>query len=93
MGDPVPAGAERNVFGANSTYHEVTGMPLETGIGALPADKQADLHVGVIHQRHGKAAADEMRAKLDAYRKVKSDEDAAVKIGAPLPEPAPSSPL
>lgn len=65
MGDPV-TGADRNVFGANSAYHDITGMPLENGRGALPIDQQALLHCNVIEQREGKAAADAMRAKLKA---------------------------
>ena len=63
-GDPLPPGAERNVFGANSTYHPITGMPLETGIGAAPHHVQAQHHCNVIEQREGKEAADAMRAKL-----------------------------
>lgn len=67
MGDPV-TGAERNVFGADATYHDITGMPLENGRGALPHDQQAMLHCDVIEQRDGKAAADAMRAKLKAAK-------------------------
>lgn len=71
MGDPV-TGAEKNVFGAASTYHDITGMPLETGIGSLPHDQQAQLHCNVIEHREGKASADAMRKKLADAKKFTS---------------------
>ncbi len=55
---------ERLVFGEEATRHPITGIPIELGSGALPADQQAILHCQVIEETEGRAAADAMRKKL-----------------------------
>ena len=64
-------GSEAAVFGIESSdHHPVTHMPLEQGIGALTPDLQAlNVHCMTIERQHGKAAADAMRAKLQAAAK------------------------
>lgn len=59
--------AEKNVFGAEAEAHPVTGMALEKGHGALHPDAQAHIHCNYLEQVHGKAHADEMRAKLKKH--------------------------
>lgn len=51
--------------------HPITGLPLEVGHGALSPDEQARrLHLPLIEQTEGAAAAAAMRIKLDAARKL-----------------------
>jgi hypothetical protein len=58
---------QQQVFGVDAVLHEVTGLPLEMGSGALPPDDQARLiHLQVIHATKGPAAAAAMLAKLNA---------------------------
>jgi hypothetical protein len=58
----------RNVqltYGHDCKFHEITGLPLQQGIGSLPPDEQAlHDHVPLIAQRDGIAAAREVRAQL-----------------------------
>jgi hypothetical protein len=57
---------EKHTFGADAKRNPVTGMVLEQGVGAWPADQQALLHCQIIEERDGNAAADAMRRKLRA---------------------------
>ena len=77
--------AEKNVFGAGAQVHPVTGMALESGIGALPADVQAANQCAYIEEAYGKKAGAAMRAKLAAYMQLKTDEKAALAAHIPLP--------
>jgi hypothetical protein len=53
------------VFGHDVKFHEITGEPLQQGSGSLPPDEQAlQIHVPLIAQRDGAAAAQAMHAKL-----------------------------
>jgi hypothetical protein len=53
------------VFG-NTTRHPITGEPLEMGSGALsPRDQAYNVHLKTIAERDGKAAAAEMRKKIE----------------------------
>lgn len=65
MVDPLSQ-AELAVYG-NSARHPVTEMPLERGVGALPVNQQARLHLKVIAQTQGREAADAMRERLDEF--------------------------
>jgi hypothetical protein len=57
---------EKLAYGAR---HEITGYPLESGYGAQSPDDQArNLHLPLIEQTEGMAAAAAMRAKLDAAK-------------------------
>lgn len=56
--------AIEHVFGANAEIHPVTGRPIETGIGALPVDRQAELHIADVEREEGVETADEMRRQL-----------------------------
>jgi hypothetical protein len=58
---------EKLVFGSDAKRHEITGMILEQGSGALPPDEQARLiHLPQIAATQGQAAADAMLIKLTA---------------------------
>lgn len=58
---------EKLVFGSDAKRHEITGMILESGSGALSPDDQARrVHLPLIALTQGQAAADAMRIKLDA---------------------------
>jgi hypothetical protein len=58
---------ESRTFGADASIHPITNLPLERGHGALPPREQAfRQHLWFIERRDGKAAADEMRKKLEA---------------------------
>jgi len=63
------------VFGDGCRIHPITHMPLESGRGALSDDAQALLHCEVIEQQQGKAAANEMRAKLKAETVLEQAEE------------------
>jgi hypothetical protein len=58
---------EKQTFGPDARRHPVTGHPLEMGSGALSELEQGYNHLRVILQTEGKAAADAMRGKLNAY--------------------------
>lgn len=85
--------AINNVFGANAKVHPVTGMPLESGIGATSEEQQAAGHVVLIEKEYGKEAADAMRKKLgiktaaelakeEEARAAKSDSGLAARVTA-----------
>jgi hypothetical protein len=61
------------VFGQDSKVHPVTGRHIENGIGAPPEHVQVKRHIEDVEARHGKAAADEMRANADAYLAEQED--------------------
>jgi hypothetical protein len=53
------------VLGRDVKFHEITGLPLQQGEGCLPPDEQAlVIHLPLIAQRDGLAAAQAMHAKL-----------------------------
>jgi hypothetical protein len=53
------------VYGHAVRFHPVTKLPLQQGSGALPDDEQAlQIHLPLIAQAHGMAAAQAMHAKL-----------------------------
>lgn len=57
---------EKRTFGFSSRRHEITGEPLEVSAGALSPRLQAYLlHLPTIERREGKAAAAEIRKKLE----------------------------
>ena len=56
--------AQKLVFGADAKLHPVTGMPLETGKGALPDQQQALIHLGYIEREQGKDVALAMYEKI-----------------------------
>src|SRR5690242_6038347 len=61
--------ATQAVFGSDVQCHEITGLPLQQGSGALPPDEQAfKSHLPLIAQRDGLAAAQAMHAKLMAAK-------------------------
>jgi hypothetical protein len=58
---------EKLVFGSDAKRHEITGMVLEQGSGALPPDDQARrVHLPIVALTQGQAAADAMLIKLNA---------------------------
>jgi hypothetical protein len=58
---------EQAVFGADAKRHEITGMILEQGSGALPPDEQARrVHLPYIARTQGVAVAEAMLIKLDS---------------------------
>ena len=60
------------VYGADVKLHWASKMPIENGSGCLPPDEQVRrLHVPIILERHGIAAARAVLAKLDAATKPK----------------------
>jgi hypothetical protein len=55
------------VFGSNAKRHEITGLPLEQGSGALPPDDQARrVHLPYIARTQGPAAAEAVLIRLNA---------------------------
>lgn len=57
---------EERVFGDQCPRHAVTGMPLQQGSGAWPADKQArELHIPYIRQTQGDNVAERMLLEMD----------------------------
>jgi hypothetical protein len=53
------------VYGRDVRFHPVTNLPLQQGSGALPDDEQAlKIHLPLVAQRDGLAAAQAMHAKL-----------------------------
>jgi len=71
---------EQRTFGADAKRHAGYRMPLEQGVGALPANVQAQQHCYWIERQHGKAAADEMRKKLAAADQITKDEAEIAKL-------------
>jgi hypothetical protein len=64
--------AEKNIFGGDVKLHPITRMPLEQGIGCLPPDVQAEnVHLPEIERMHGRAAAENMRRKLNDANTIK----------------------
>ena len=60
---------EKLVFGSDAKRHEITGMILEQGSGALSPDEQAwRVHLPEIARTQGQAAAQAMLARLDAAK-------------------------
>ena len=58
---------EKLVFGHDAKRHEITGMILEQGSGALSPDEQAKrLHLPYIASTQGAAVAEAMLIKLTA---------------------------
>jgi hypothetical protein len=56
------------VYGADAKIDPRTGEVIEQGSGALPIDQQAlFVHCAEIERREGKAAADEVRRKLQMH--------------------------
>jgi hypothetical protein len=53
-------------YGFDAKLHPITGMVLEQGSGALPADEQARrMHIPEIARTQGRAAAMAMLRRLD----------------------------
>jgi hypothetical protein len=61
---------EKLVFGADAKLHPVTGMPLETGSGALSDKQQALMHLSHIAREQGKDVADAMLEKIVGLEKA-----------------------
>ena len=58
---------EKLVFGSNAKRHEITGLPIELGSGALPPDEQARrVHLPYIARTQGISVAEAMLVELDA---------------------------
>jgi hypothetical protein len=58
---------EKLVFGSDAKRHEITGMILEQGSGALSPDDQARrVHLPYIASTQGAAVADAMLIKINA---------------------------
>lgn len=71
---PPPRGNDDIVFGAGHRKHEITGLPLEEGLGALPPDVQAvNVHLPQIYETQGEAAHGVMKKKLEAYLAAKKE--------------------
>jgi hypothetical protein len=65
--------AER-VFGSSHKLHDLTGLPLEGGIGARSPDEQALIyHIPIIAERDGNIAAGVMKRKIEARMKAESE--------------------
>ncbi len=62
--------AEKLVFGADAKLHPVTGMPLESGRGALSEKQQALVHLGHIARERGSDVADAMLDKIVGLEKA-----------------------
>jgi len=78
---------EKAVYGAGAVRHPVTGIPLERGSGALPANQQARNLLAVITQQEGKAVAAEVRRRLDEFEAGRG----VVNMPAPAPAAAPAA--
>jgi hypothetical protein len=62
---------EKIVFGADAQLHPTTGLPLETGIGALTPDEQVVQHRKVIEEKHTRTQLDELAAATRTERERK----------------------
>ena len=63
---------EKAVFGSDAKRHEITGMILEQGSGALPADEQARrVHLPYIASTQGAAVAADLLNKLNAAERTR----------------------
>jgi hypothetical protein len=57
--------AEQRTFGESVQFHDLSGLPLEVGIGCLPPDVQAlHMHCDIIEARDGPVAAGALRFRL-----------------------------
>ena len=61
---------QKAVFGADAKLHPVTGMPLETGRGALSDKQQALIHLGHIEREQGQEVALVMYEKIMGAEKA-----------------------
>jgi hypothetical protein len=73
---------EKLVFGADAKRHPVTGIPLETGIGAAPENAQARNHLLTIAEIQGASAAE---GYARGARAVRADRRAAIGAGGNQP--------
>lgn len=80
---------EKATFGPNAQRHPITGIPLESGSGALQPKKQAYLHLQVIAHVEGAAVAAEVRKNLDAFYAA----PAAAAPPQPQAAPVPRAPV
>jgi hypothetical protein len=63
-----------HVFGADAKLHPITGRHIENGSGAGPEHQQVEQHIREIEATAGKAAADEMRRRLEQFERVMEHE-------------------
>jgi hypothetical protein len=58
------------VYGHDCKFHDITGLPLQQGIGHLDHDLQALAdHLPIIAKRHGVAVAKEMKERIERRTK------------------------